>query len=42
MLHCHDLMHEDVGVIGWVHTVGGPYMLPVTLCIKKLYAKKSK
>ena len=29
MLHCHDLMHEDDGMIGWVNTVGGPENLPL-------------
>ena len=24
ILHCHDLMHEDVGMMGWVDTFGGP------------------
>ena len=29
ILHCHDLMHEDVHMIGWVDTVGGPENLPI-------------
>ena len=29
MLHCHDLMHEDDGMIGWVNTGGGPDNLPL-------------
>ena len=24
ILHCNDLMHEDVDMMGWVDTVGGP------------------
>jgi len=28
ILHCHDLMHEDVDMMGWVDTVGGPENLP--------------
>ena len=29
ILHCHDLMHEDVYMMGWVDTVGGPKNLPI-------------
>ena len=28
MIHCHDLMHEDVDMICWVKTVVGPENLP--------------
>ena len=28
ILHCHNLMHEDVYMMGWVDTVGGPENLP--------------
>ena len=31
ILHCHDLMHEDVDMMGWVDTVGGPENLPIQL-----------
>ena len=24
ILHCHDLLHEDFDMMGWVNTVGGP------------------
>ena len=29
MCHCHDLMHEDYRMIGWVNKVGGPDNLPL-------------
>ena len=29
ILHCHDFIHEDDLMIGWVNTVGGPDNLPL-------------
>ena len=28
VLHCHDLLHEDYVMMGWVNTVGGPDNIP--------------